>query len=193
MKGGLTMNELTNFGQMANDLFTEEELAEIQREAIAEAEEEAKKELKAQLREQLKQAYKEAHKKAYIQAQKANYDAQLNRLKEKISKTIYDSIKDAAPEAAEAIKEQQKVENLNKSKHEKISQIYDSVDSNREKILRNLDSQDMEEIHDIAVEEEISIEEAADKMISKKYDNYEPKAKEQGKVSSKDLKTDFDL
>lgn len=187
------MNELTNFGQIANDLFTEEELAEIQREAIAEAEEEAKKELKAQLREQLKQAYKEAHKKAYIQAQKANYDAQLNRLKEKISKTIYDSIKDAAPEAAEAIKEQQKVENLNKSKHEKISQIYDSVDSNREKILRNLDSQDMEEIHDIAVEEEISIEEAADKMISKKYDNYEPKAKEQGKVSSKDLKTDFDL
>jgi len=30
-------------------------------------------------------------------------------------------------------------------------------------------------------------------VISKKYDNYEPKAKEQGKVSSKDLKTDFDL
>ena len=51
----------------------------------------------------------------------------------------------------------------------------------------------MEEIYDIAVKEEISMDEAADKVIDKKYDNYQPKAKEQGKVSSKDLNADFDL
>lgn len=179
------------FSQIAKDIFTEDELKQIEREAIAEAEAEAEKELKAQLREQIKQAYKEAYKKAYIQAQKTKYDAQLNALKEKINKTIYDTIKDAAPEAANAIKEQQKVENLGKSKDAKISEVYDSIDSNRAKILRQLDSQDLEEIYDEAIEEDKSIEAAADEKINGKFDNYQPKAKEQGKQSSRNAIIDF--